>query len=205
MAGVFVYHTILKPFLDMYMKAPRPGWRAAFLLGVAALAAPVCAQDVVVMRRVLAPPNPKVTPTPTPVAPVELRNGGFENGTSDWTFTGRTSIGSTSAGDNVHGGTKSGYFDGSATTIGAKISQTVTTVRGQTYTLSGYVFQFGIGQLDFYVDGSKIAGTNSGNGGNGAWFLRTGTFIAASSSTRIEVIKANTYNGRTAVDDLVLK
>jgi hypothetical protein len=170
------------------------------LLVAATVATGASAQDLIVMRRSIAPPNPTVSPTPQPPAPVELVNGGFESGSTGWTFSSNI----VASANQVRSGGLSAYFPGSATTNGSRISQVVNTVPGQAYTLTGYVYQFGAAEIAFYANGVRIAGTSNGNGGNGAWFLRTGTFRATGATSLIEVVKANNYTGRTAVDDLTL-
>lgn len=128
-----------------------------------------------------------------------LSNGTFEAGAAPWTLSAKVTVAATL----VHGGTKAAFFDGSAV-VGASVSQIIETVIGHTYTMTGYVGQYGGGELDFYADNVKIAGSSSGNGGNPSWFYRSGSFTATSTSTTIKVMKAVSYGGYMAVDDIVV-
>ncbi|MEO5712506.1 MAG: Ig-like domain-containing protein [Luteolibacter sp.] len=122
-----------------------------------------------------------------------LVNGSFESGFSGWTATGNQFVESSSP-YAATDGSQLAAFNGGNLTANAVLSQTFTTVAGQTYTLA---FDAGVlayntnsQQLQATVDGSAnlltlvINPIGAGNGTN-VWSPKTYTFVADSTVTTL--------------------
>jgi hypothetical protein len=129
-----------------------------------------------------------------------LANGGFESGLAGWTA-------SKAAGQSTPTITTSTPHGGSASALiygGATVSQTIPTVVGASYSVTFYSYQFGSNGVFLTVNGNFVAGSQGSNG-NGQWFQRSGTFVAAASSTTL-LFTAKTAFSFTNVqlDDVVV-
>ena len=122
-----------------------------------------------------------------------LVNGSFESDFVGWTATGNLFTTSTAPYTGTDG-VKLAGFSGANTTPNAVLSQTFTTVAGQSYTLS---FDFGV--VSFNTNSQTIQVTVTGTGsllsqtlsvfgdglGTARWFPQTFTFVANSNSTTL--------------------
>ncbi|MEO5914296.1 MAG: cadherin-like domain-containing protein [Luteolibacter sp.] len=128
----------------------------------------------------------------TPISQL-LVNGSFESNFTGWTNTGNLVIESASP-YTATNGTKLAGFNGGNLTPNGVLSQTFTTVAGQTYTLTfdaGVLsFNFSPQKLLVTADGTasllnQLVTVNGTNSGTNVWTPKSFTFVADSTVTTL--------------------
>lgn len=173
---------------------------ALAVLGVAAL--PVFAQKTPLPNAPSAPDEPMICDA---IAGNLVSNCGFETGDfSDWTLSGNTSF--TVVASNIDGFLpNSGDFFAALGPFGSDgfLSQILTTVPGQEYTLSWYLGSDGQTPNDFdaEIDGVTLFSQVDLPSTGGSYVPYSETFTAAGSSTLLTFSFRNDF-GFLALDDV---
>ncbi|MGC4047277.1 MAG: hypothetical protein QM758_26050 [Armatimonas sp.] len=115
-----------------------------------------------------------------------VTNGGFETGNlSGWTLTGNTGFSGVTTSPYNHSGSF-GYFNGAVGSTGT-LSQTLSTMIGQTYTFSYWVVNFSSGGTNsFEARWNGTALQSFANSPSFGYTHYTQSVVATSTSTLLE-------------------
>jgi hypothetical protein len=148
--------------------------------------------DLVVMRRVIAPPRPVATQAPPVVA--TLVNGGFEDGLRGWTASSRVSAGPTRAGSLTVQLPTNDYVEQSINSAPGKQYQ----VQLWAYSTSGNPPYLAINNGSTEIAGLSLRGSS----GNYGWKQFSLSFTGTGGQLTIRI--SNPKGLTPAIDDVTL-
>ncbi len=126
-----------------------------------------------------------------------IKNPGFEEGSSNWTFTGSSGT----ATNNPHSGSALAWLDGSPSN---KVSQVLTITNSGVYSFSGWTAAAGSGgTLGIKINGGNGVSVNIPN--NTAYNLQTIENISLTAGDNVEIYVTGSTSRWVNIDDFSLQ